>query len=68
MFRYDFNRIMRIVDAIESKGVEVIISKTTCSIKMEDKYYKQIDSNSKLESVYNSCVDFIKWYNSIYNK
>lgn len=65
MFRYDFNRIMRIVDVIEGMGAKVVISGNSCLIEYEDKYYKEINTITKLESIYDSCVYFVKWFNSV---
>ena len=68
----DWNWLMRVVEKIENlqdenncaiynvqieqSFVEIIINHTSETIV-------EVDSNSKIEAVYQACVEFIKWYN-----
>ena len=71
-FHSDWNWMMRVVEKIENLQdenncaiynvqieqcfVEIIINHTSETIV-------EVDSNSKIQAVYNACVEFIKWYN-----
>jgi hypothetical protein len=64
-FSYDWNWLVQVVDKIESLGYMVVIQGTLCNIAT-NKYFKGIiikNLDTKIESVYNACVDFVKWYN-----
>jgi hypothetical protein len=65
----DWNWLMEVVEKIETiKHCQVSIIKNWCRIE-HSKYNSRIDSRdysdnfTKLEAVYNACVEFIKWYN-----
>ena len=71
-FHSDWNWMMRVIEKIENLQdenncaiynvqieqcfVEIIINHTSETIV-------EVDSNSKIQAVYNACVEFIKWYN-----
>ena len=71
-FHSDWNWLMRLVEKIENLQdenncaiynvqteqcfVEIIINHTSETIV-------EVDSNSKIQTVYRACVEFIKWYN-----
>ena len=59
--------LMEVVEKIESLGFEVTILKNECTIR--DNGLNDFDFDrtycvpTKIEAIYNACVDFIKWYN-----
>jgi len=71
-FHSDWNRLMEVVEKIESlikeipslsfqitnNHISVIVNATPLYADI-----RQFSSLSKKESVYNACVEFIKWYN-----
>jgi hypothetical protein len=63
----DWNWLMEVVEKIDSLSYDVIILHSTTEITSPDIDFKTIfghsDTYSKIESVYNACLDFIKWYN-----
>lgn len=64
LFKYDFNRLMRIVDKIEENGATVTIKGNSCHIK-DKGYDKTIITGKKISSVYDCCVDYVKyWFNT----
>jgi len=65
-FDHDWNWLIRVVDKIELLGFKVIIDLGTCHIKCRlgsSSYDSMYLCHNKLEAVYVSCVNFIKWYN-----
>lgn len=69
-FHTDWNWLMQVVEKIESLDYMVIhnfyISKFEVVIKAEhNRVFKDIHiaNKTKIEAVYNACVEFIKWYN-----
>lgn len=66
-FNSDWNWIMMVVEKIESLGYAVYIKTRGCFI--EDEAEKLIafefkgGNVSKVEATYNSCIEFVKWYN-----
>lgn len=75
-FHTDWNWLMQVVEKIESLHSvnSVVIGKGHCFITFYEKYKnesKLFKSESqfanvelrKIEAVYNTCVEFIKWYN-----
>lgn len=68
-YHTDWNRLMQVVQKIESLGFEFIIAESRANIApVSDKSVDQfiiIDIiGTKIEAVYNACVEFVKWYNS----
>lgn len=66
-FHNDWNWLMQVVEMIESLEYDVNIEFATCIILKNVDDFKPIfghGSNfSKIEAVYNACLEFIKWYN-----
>ena len=74
-FRYDWNKLMEVVNFIEEiknakyGGFKVIIERDCCLIQSLNRskssaYSKSYcDDGSKINTVYNSCLMFIEWYN-----
>lgn len=65
-FHTDWNWLMEAVEKIESLGYDVFINTTVCRITdcgQTDFEIEEFTNNSKIEAVYNACVEFIKWYN-----
>jgi hypothetical protein len=67
LFHSDWNWLMEVVEKIESLKFSILIGKNTCVIEQT---YGKIALNlgvskgkTKIEAVYNACVEFIKWYN-----
>lgn len=74
LFHSDWNWLMRVVEKIENLQdenscaiynvqieqcfVEIIINHTSETIV-------EVDSNSKIQAVYQACVEFIKWHNKL---
>ena len=75
-FHSDWNWLMEAAEKIESLGYWVEIlggMHNVCSIGLTNNIesFIYLDSESKIEAVYNAVVEFIKWYNlnlSINNK
>jgi len=77
-FHNDWNWLMEVVENIESLDTgnnSVVIGKNHCFLSFYDKYKNEsIRFNgeskfanvelSKIEAVYNACIEFIKWYNT----
>ena len=69
-FHSDWNWLMEVVEKIESLHVanSVVIGGKHCFINIHDKYrneliYFKSQENTKIEAVYNACLEFIKYYN-----
>jgi hypothetical protein len=70
-YHTDWNWLMQVVEKIESLGYCLIIggrtTKNYCEIRGEadDFTTKYSDSygETKIEAVYNACIEFVKWYN-----
>jgi hypothetical protein len=68
----DWNWLMKVVEKIESLGYCLVIggrtTKNYCEIRgeVDDFTTKYSDSygETKIEAVYNACIDFVKWYNN----
>lgn len=61
-----WDSLMSVVEKIEEcfdGNVVVVIQDETCQISYSNKYQKYAVFETKLESVYNSIIEFIKWYN-----
>ena len=62
-YHEDWNWLMLVVDKIESiKGTQIFINGISCEIMFKGKVITK-HFNTKIEAVYNACVEFIKWYN-----
>lgn len=65
-FHNDWNWLMEVVDKIESLSFRVRFEMETCFI-MDDNFETIIASTghekSKIEAVYNACVEFVEWLN-----
>lgn len=56
--------LMLVVEKIESLQTNVIITNYSCEIYTHtNDYSTQIVYPSKIEAVWHSCIQFIKWYN-----
>ena len=67
-YHSDWNWLMEVVEKIESLGYWVEIlggMHNVCSIGLTNNIesFIYLDSESKIEAVYNAVVEFIKWYN-----
>jgi hypothetical protein len=68
-FHSDWNWLMEVVEKIEDlKHCQIDISLNWCRIGYKDTLFNYDSRNhfkdiTKIESVYNACVEFIKWYN-----
>ena len=67
-YHNDWNRLMEVVENIESLGYKIDISKWEnsqyCGIYLNGKKISGNETNTKIEAVYNACIEFIKWYNT----
>ena len=67
-YHEDWNWLMVVVEKIESLGYKVDISKWEnsqyCGIYLNGKKIAGNETNTKIEAVYNACIEFIKWYNN----
>ena len=65
-FYSDWNWLMPVVENIESLGYKIDISKWEnsqyCGIYLNGKKIAGNETNTKIEAVYNACLEFIKWY------
>ena len=65
----DWNWLMEVVEKIENlskEGETYMLSITKFSARVTYKGSRIVDlpiDNTKIEAVYNACVEFIKWYN-----
>lgn len=63
-FHNDWNWLMEVVKKIESLEFNCEISTDSCTIHSCLGYEVfETYNNTKIEAVYNACVDFILWYN-----
>ena len=68
-FHSDWNWLMQVVEKIENlskEGETYMFSITKFSARVTYKGSRIVDlpiDNTKIEAVYNACVEFIKWYN-----
>ncbi len=59
----DWNWLMQVVEKIESLDYNITIQYKNCYIDIDKDLQIYTFSKSKIEAVYNACVEFIKWYN-----
>ena len=68
-FHIDWSWLMQVVEKIENlskEGETYMFSITKFSARVTYKGSRIVDlpiDNTKIEAVYNACVEFIKWYN-----
>lgn len=67
-FHNDWNWLMEVVEKIESLGFEFFIVESRCRIAHNtDKSIETIIDfeilGTKIEAVYNACVEFVEWWN-----
>jgi hypothetical protein len=63
----DWNWLMPVVEKIEELGYDFDINKreNDNNVFIRGSQYSKTTSNkTKIEAVYNACVEFIKWYNN----
>ena len=63
-FNTDWNDLMQVVEKIESLGYFMQIDSIGCIISQKNVDLFKTNSRNKKEAVYNSCVEFIKYYNN----
>lgn len=74
-YHKDWNWLMNVVEKIESLNYAVYIQTRGTRIESEDGKLMfwffvgqsedgRYEINSKIEAVYNTCVEFVKWYNN----
>jgi hypothetical protein len=64
-FDTDWNWLMQVVEKIEGLGYRVEIVNSTSKIEPIITHSEYI---TKIEAVYNACVEFVKWYNDENNR
>jgi hypothetical protein len=75
-FNTDWNWLMEVVEKIESLGYISNQDSRICEGSLKPIYYFRIfikhyrgqnvgysKANTRIEAVYNACVEFVKWYN-----
>ncbi len=63
----DWSWLMQVVEKIENLGASIEINNKVCIIEPTpifnfDFHFSKLEK-TKMEAVYNACVDFTKWYN-----
>jgi len=65
-YHSDWNWLMKVVEKIESilPNDEVVkIEYKDCRIAFGDEIYVSENAGTKIQAVYNACVEFVKWQN-----
>jgi predicted HTH transcriptional regulator len=66
-YHSDWNWLMEVVEKIENYNeyTNVLFTPQGCEINcyIENGFLFSNDCNTKIEAVYNACIEFIKWYN-----
>jgi hypothetical protein len=63
-YHENWNEIMQVVEKIEEMSYKVTIEQNFCRIDMFLlEHIIVLESNLKIDAVYNACLSFIKWYN-----
>ena len=66
-FHSDWNWLMQVVEKIESLGYNIDTMKYQssqfCGIYRDGKIIYTNYCETKIEAVYNACLEFVKWYN-----
>jgi hypothetical protein len=64
----DWNWLMQVVEKIENYNefANVLFAPQGCAIDVyiENGFAFSNDCNTKIEAVYNACVEFVKWFNN----
>ena len=67
LFHSDWNWLMEVVEKIERLGYVFEIKITGCRINQIENgsiiVLRWEEDKTKIEAVYNACLEFIKWYN-----
>ena len=65
LFHKDWNWLIEVVEKIETLGADLTIrAEHTTIVYDEGEQISTYAFKSKIETVYNACVEFIKWYNN----
>ena len=63
-YNSDWNWLMQVVEKIEKLKCTVVIEKNICRIHKGGLHFGHAYKfETKIEAVYNACLEFIKWYN-----
>ena len=63
-FHSNWNWLMQVVEKIEKLKCTVVIEKNICRIHKGGLHFGHAYKfETKIEAVYNACLEFIKWYN-----
>ena len=65
-FHSDWNWLMEVVEKIEDYNYGAtlfIIEDERCHVNTQNGFEVDSVGHTKIESTYNACVEFIKWYN-----
>lgn len=72
-FHSDWDWLMQVVEKIESLNFVVQVHLNSCFIKEREHFINnkaiwrgKNHAKTKIEAVYNACVEFIEWYNKQY--
>jgi hypothetical protein len=67
-FSTDWNDLMQVVEKIENYNefTSVLFAPQGCAIDVciDNGFAFSNDCNTKIEAVYNACVEFVQWYNN----
>ena len=67
LYHSDWNWLMQVVEKIESLGYNIDTMKYQssqfCGIYRDGKIIYTNYCETKIEAVYNACIEFVKWYN-----
>jgi hypothetical protein len=65
-FHTDWNWLMQVVEKIEDLGNDVSITTNYIQIAFDEgeQFIVAEDTKIKIDTLYNACVEFVKWYNS----
>lgn len=63
LYSSDWNWLMEVVEKIEVLGYSSTIIGNLCIIARPNFKSIRVEQETKIEAVYNACLDFIKWYN-----
>ena len=67
LYHSDWNWLMEVVEKIESLEFEVFIETYEVRIELYNntifRQHTKVSNQTKIQAVYNACVEFIKWYN-----
>lgn len=65
-YHTDWNWLMQVVEKIEDLGNDVSITTNYIQIAFDEgeQFIVAEDTKIKIDTLYNACVEFVKWYNS----